>query len=124
MTLNTAVVPAEFTATGVTEATPEVLDISDCMVESSELLAEFDCSGSLTTTASGPFTPAPKPWEIRSYARRLVSDVGFVPLSGWPSVIENSGIDSTTSTATLSTAHGHGRSVTILPHRANALCSC
>ena len=54
----------------------------------------------------------------------MLCEVGLVPLSGWPSVIENSGIASTTSTATLSTAHGQGRSLTIRPHRANALRSC
>ena len=31
---------------------------------------------------------------------------------------------STMSTATLATAHGQGRPLTIRPHRANALCSC
>jgi hypothetical protein len=36
------------------------------MVDSSELFAELDWSGSLTTTVSGPFAPTPKPWEIRS----------------------------------------------------------
>ena len=40
--------------------------MSDCMPDSSELFAELDWSGSLTTTVSGPFTPTPKPWEIRS----------------------------------------------------------
>ncbi len=35
--------------------------MSDCMVVSSELFAELDCFGSLTTTVSGPFTPTPKP---------------------------------------------------------------
>jgi len=66
MTLNTAVVPAELTEAGVTDATPGVLVMLDCIPESSELFAELDCFGSLTTTVSGPFTPTPKPWEIRS----------------------------------------------------------
>ena len=47
-----------------------------------------------------------------------------MPLSGWPSVIENSGMARTTSTATLATAHGQGRSLTLRPQRAKALCSC
>ena len=59
--MNTAVVPSEFTAAGVTDATPAVLEMSDCMVLSSEVLSELDCFGSLTTTVSGPFTPTPKP---------------------------------------------------------------
>ena len=42
MTLNTAVVPAELTEAGVTDATPAVLAMSDCMVDSSELFAELD----------------------------------------------------------------------------------
>ena len=50
----------------MTDATPAVLAMSDCMVDSSELFAELDWFGSLTTTVSGPFTPTPKPWEIRS----------------------------------------------------------
>ena len=50
--------------------------------------------------------------------------MGFVPLSGWPSVMWNSGMASTTSTATLATPHGQGWADTIRPHRANALCSC
>ena len=66
MTLNTAVVPAELRAAGVTDVTPEVFEMSDCMVDSSELFAELDWFGSLTTTVSGPFTPTPKPSEIRS----------------------------------------------------------
>src|ERR1700692_2402638 len=98
MTLKTAVVPAEFTAAGVTDATLEVALMSDCIVDSSELLALLDWLGSLTTTASGPLTPTPKPWEIRSYACLLESDVGLVPLSGWPRVIDSSGIASTSST--------------------------
>ena len=61
MTLNTAVVPAELTDAGVTDATPAVFEMSDCIVESSELFAEPDWLGSLTTTVSGPFTPTPKP---------------------------------------------------------------
>ena len=82
MTLNTAVVPDELTDAGVTEATPAVFEMSDCIVESSELLPELGWLGSMTTTVSGPFAPTPKPCEIRSYARRLLSDVGLVPLSG------------------------------------------
>jgi hypothetical protein len=66
MTLNTAVVPDELTDAGVTDATPAVLAMSDCMVDSSELLAELDWFGSLTTTVSGPFTPTPNPSVIRS----------------------------------------------------------
>src|SRR5215472_18085497 len=124
MMLSTAVVPAELTEAGVTDATPGVLAMSDCMVDSRELLAELDWLGNLTTTVSGPFTPTPKPWEIRSYACRFESVVGLVPLSGWPSVIENSGMASNTSTPTLAIAHGQGRPETIRPHRANALCSC
>ncbi len=38
--------------------------------------------------------------------------------------MENSGIASMMSAATLATAHGQGRSLTIRPHRANAPCSC
>ena len=53
MTLKTAVVPDEFTADGVTDATPLVLVISDCIVDSSELFAELDWLGSWTTTVSG-----------------------------------------------------------------------
>ena len=50
--------------------------------------------------------------------------MGFVPLSGCPSVIENNGMARMIRTATLATAHGHGRSLTLRPQRANALCSC
>ena len=66
ITLNTAVVPAGFTAAGVTDATPAVLAMADCMLLTSELFAELDCLGSRTTTVSGPLAPAPKPWDIRS----------------------------------------------------------
>jgi hypothetical protein len=66
MTLNTAVVPAELTAAGPTEATPEVADTFFCMPDSSDWVAELDCFGSGTTTLSGPFRPTPKPWLIRS----------------------------------------------------------
>ena len=66
MTLNTAVVPAEFTDDGVTDATPAVFATSFCIVVSSDWLSDLDCFGSFTTTASSPFTPTPKPVEIRS----------------------------------------------------------
>ena len=124
ITLNTAVVPSEFTWAGVTDATSEVAVTFCCIVLSSDWLSDEDCFGSLTTTASGPLTPTPNPWDSRSYAWRLLSEGGFVPLSGWPSVIEKSGIASTASRTTLATAHGQGRSLTFRPHRANALCSC
>src|ERR1700749_788079 len=38
--------------------------------------------------------------------------------------MENSGMASTRSTATLATAHGQGWALTMRPQRANALCSC
>ena len=123
-TLNTAVLPSWFTVAGLTEATPEVAATSLVIWFSSDWLSEEDCFGSSTTTASGPLAPGPKPWEIRSKAWRLLSDVGFVPLSGCPSVIENNGMARMIRTATLATAHGHGRSLTLRPQRANALCSC
>ena len=66
ITLSTAVVPALFTSGGLTEATPCALARLACMPLSSELVACCDCFGSLTTTVSGPFTPTPKPCEIRS----------------------------------------------------------
>ena len=62
----TAVVPLELTTGGAAEATPWVLAMFDCIVFSSESFADADCFGSFTTTVSGPFTPAPKPDEIRS----------------------------------------------------------
>ena len=64
--MNTAVVPEELTDAGVTDATSAVVPMSDCMAESSELFAEPDWPGSLTTTVSGPFTPTPNLREIRS----------------------------------------------------------
>src|SRR5262249_40207574 len=82
MTLKTAVVPAEFTAAGPTDATPGVLLTSDCIVDSSVLLAELDWLGSDTTTVSGPLVPTPNPSVIRSYACRLESDVGWVGPGG------------------------------------------
>ena len=88
--------------------TPAVLEMSDCMVAMRASLAELDWLGSWTVTVRGPFRPTPKPWEIKSNARRLDSDVGLVPLSGWPRVMENRGMASTTSTSTLAAPHGQG----------------
>ena len=66
ITLNEAVVAAEFTWAGETEATPDVDFTFCCMVLSSCCWSAELSFGSLTTTTSGPFTPTPKPWEIRS----------------------------------------------------------
>ena len=80
-------------------------------------------AGRSTTTVIGPFAPGPKPCVMRSYARRLLCEVGSVPASSCPSRSENSGIASTTSTSTLAIAHGQGWSLTSRPQRANALFS-
>ncbi len=66
MALKTAVVPAEFTAAGLSDATPEVAATLFCMLLSRLLFADADCLGSTTTTVSGPLDPTPKPCVMRS----------------------------------------------------------
>ena len=46
-----------------------------------------------------------------------------MPASSWPRRSDSTGIASTSSSRTLPTAHGHGRLLTLRPHRANALFS-
>ncbi len=64
--LKYAVVPALSSCIGVTAATPWVCDTSFCSVASRESLVFLAGELSETATISGPFTPAPKFWEIWS----------------------------------------------------------
>ena len=73
--LKYAVVPALSIWTGVTAATPEVDETSFSSVVSRESFVPLAGEPSEAATISGPFTPAPKLCEIRSYARRAVVDV-------------------------------------------------
>ena len=124
-TVITAVSPVLFTVGVPTAATSVVLPIDCCASVSSVWFccAEFS-DGSETTTVNGPFVPGPKPVRTRSYARRMLSEVGFVPASICPSRNEKSGNAKRIRTSVAPIAHGHGRSLTLRPHRAKALRSC
>src|SRR5215471_11667011 len=144
--LKKAVVPALLIWTGVTAATPGVCETSFSSVCSrgslarGSLLAEpwelpepweelaepLDeaCAGEPSETAisSGPFTPAPKLSETRSYARRAVVDVDSAATSFCPRVSDSSGTASGIKIARATTVEITGRLTTPAAHRAHAPC--
>ena len=85
---------------------------------------EEACAGdpSETATSSGPFTPAPKLSEIRSYARRAVVDVDSAATSFCPRVSDSSGIASGIRIAKATSVEITGRLTTPAAHRAHAPC--
>lgn len=72
------------------------------------------CPRAAAAARCAPSTAASTRHACRA-ARRLLSVVGLVPLSGWPRLIDSSGIASTRSTSTLAMAHGQGCPLTLRP---------
>src|SRR5215831_9585927 len=138
--LKKAVVPALLIWTGVTAATPGVCETSFSSVcsrgslargslpaepwELAEPLEEEACAGEPSDTAmsSGPFTPAPKLSEIRSYARRAVVDVDSAATSFCPRVSDSNGTASGIRIARAASVEITGRLTTPAAHRAHNPC--
>src|SRR5215469_8000222 len=146
--LKKAVVPALSIWTGVTAATPGVCETSFSSVCSRGSLArgslpaepwelaepleeeeeeeeeEEACAGEPSETAmsSGPFTPAPKLSETRSYARRAVVDVDSAATSFCPRVSDNSGTANGMRIARATRVEITGCLTTPAAHRAHAPC--
>src|SRR5215475_9722528 len=82
--------------------------------EPAELLEEEACAGEPSDTAisSGPFTPAPKLSEIRSYARRAVVEVDSAATSFCPRVSDSNGTASGIRIASAASVEITGRLTT------------
>src|SRR5215475_13087363 len=92
--------------------------------EPAELLEEEGCAGEPSDTAisSGPFTPAPKLSEIRSYARRAVVEVDSAATSFCPRVSDSNGTASGIRIASAASVEITGRLTTPAAHRAHNPC--
>ena len=75
-----------------------------------------------TATISGPFTPAPKFFEIRSYAWRAVVDVDSAATSFWPRFSDSSGIASGIRIASAASPATTGWLATRAAHFAHRPC--
>ena len=74
-------------------------------------------------TRSGPLKPGPKPWLSKSYARRVVNDVGSFPASATPRRNEKNGTARTTRMTSPPIAAGQGRACNVRLHRVQKLFS-
>ena len=75
-----------------------------------------------TATISGPFTPAPKFWEIWSYAWRAVVEFESAATSFWPRLSESSGTASGIRITSAARPAITGRLATRAAHRAQMPC--
>ena len=74
----TAAVPDGLSVGGLAAATPGVSRTATTRLFNA---AGFVPLGNSAARVSGPLNPGPNPWANRSYARRVVSLVGFPPAS-------------------------------------------
>ena len=112
-------VPALSSCIGVTATTPWVCDTSFCSVASRESLVFLAGEPSETATISGPFTPAPKFWEISSYACRAVVDCDSAPTSFCPRFKDSSGTASGIRITSAASPATTGWPATMDAHRAH-----
>src|SRR5258708_33745813 len=80
-TSKTAVAPLGLRRAGETEATSATARSEAPIVA---VAVVSPARGNVTTTWSGPLTPAPKPFASRSYAWRVVELQGLLPASLFP----------------------------------------